>query len=181
MAGGLGKGPQTELYRALAPLLVGNPAQGQMEMWRTAASLERISAKHRRTLGEALLARLAKPRRAAFELWALGRLGARIPFYGPLDTVVSRDTAEEWTLRLLEIGPIASRDAAFALTLLARRSGDRARDIDEDLRRQVADALRGWGEDAHLVQLVQEIASLAEGEQAQAFGESLPLALRLTE
>ena len=62
-------------------------------------------------------------------LWCLGRLGARVPLYGPANTVVPREKAERWIRR-----PARSRlrpgrettDAIFALAQLARVSGDRA-------------------------------------------------------
>ena len=35
------------------------------------------------------------------ELWALARIGARVPIYGPLNTVTPRTAATEWVHRLL--------------------------------------------------------------------------------
>ena len=32
-------------------------------------------------------------------LWAIGRLGARVPLYGPLNTVVPAETAADWLTR----------------------------------------------------------------------------------
>ena len=192
VAGGLNKGQQAELFRRLSPTLLASPGAGkkgrrrpkkitqeEMEMWRAAASIERIPAKEKRRLGEVLISYVGSPESQPFEMWALGRIGARIPFYGSIDTVVSRETAEEWIQRLLGRGRLEGKESAFAIVQIARRSGDRTRDIDEDLREQVLRALRAARADDHLLELVRDVSEFQEGEQAQAFGESLPPALRL--
>jgi len=191
VAGGLNKGQQAELFRRLSPTLLANAGAGkkgrrpkritqeEMEMWRAAASIERIPAKEKRRLGEVLISYVGSPESQPFEMWALGRIGARVPFYGSIDTVVSRETAEEWIQRLLGRGKLEGKESTFALVQIARRSGDRTRDIDEDLREQVLRALRAARADDHLLELVREVSEFQEGEQAQAFGESLPPALRL--
>lgn len=189
VAGGLDGGQQAELLRRISPELKGGSAkarsrtrrasQEEVEMWRAAASLERIPARSKKTLGQKLLSAAARRKPIDFELWALGRLGARVPFYGSIDTVVSRETAEEWIQRLLKHAEPGVRDICFTIAMLARRCGDRARDIDEDLRGEVVQMLRGGKDNEHLVRLVEERTSLSEDEQAMVFGESLPPALRL--
>ena len=64
--------------------------------------------------------------------WALGRLGARQPVYGPLNTVLPPDAAAAWLKRLIEID---SPDpmAYFAAMQIARRTADRYRDVPEKL------------------------------------------------
>lgn len=191
VAGGLNKGQQSELFRRMLPDLLPQSSkkrprpgsrkvsQEEMEMWRAAASLERISPKEKRQLGEALVARLKDGDGLPFEFWALGRIGARVPFYGPVDTVVGRESAESWIRELSKVGDLTNREAVFALVQLARRCGDRAREIDEDLRRAVLDLLRSVEANEHFLKLVSEVTELEAAEQAQAFGESLPPALRL--
>ncbi|MDP6117681.1 MAG: hypothetical protein QGG53_37930, partial [Planctomycetota bacterium] len=76
-------------------------------------------------------------------------------------------------------GDFSNKDSEFALVQLARMSGDRARDIDDDIRMKVLDKLKSIKAAKHHLLLVKEVAELQADEQAQAFGESLPPALRL--
>ena len=70
-------------------------------------------------------------------LWCLGRLGARVPLYGLANTVVRREAAERWIDALLNRAFAPGRetsDAIFALSQIARYSGDRSRDLPDSLR-----------------------------------------------
>ena len=124
------------------------------EIWRCAASLERLAAEVKVQLGQTLVGELSRPSLGNHVLWCLGRLGARSPLYGPANTVVPRETAERWVSALLD-RPFAegreAADAVFALTQLARVSGDRVRDLDPDLRLRVIDRLRALGADPEAV------------------------------
>ena len=131
-----------------------------------------------RRLAGALCQSFQNRRPEPYEAWALGRLGARVPFYGPADQVVDRQAAESWIEQLLARGPHWSRDETLATVELARRSGDRVRDIDETLRERVLDALQSVDADDHLIELVRDGGRLRPREQALVFGESLPAALR---
>ena len=50
------------------------------EIWRAAASLERLDGKHKELLGEALLKMLEKSPVPTYGFWSLTRLGARALF-----------------------------------------------------------------------------------------------------
>ncbi|MEZ6136808.1 MAG: hypothetical protein R3C53_18080 [Pirellulaceae bacterium] len=56
---------------------------------------------------------------------------------------------------------------------------DRYRDIPDELRAEVSEALVALDAPAHYLELVQEGGQLANEEAAQILGESLPLGLRL--
>jgi hypothetical protein len=96
VAGGLNAALQQSMFDRLRPSLV--PSRGKVgikpsanelaEMWRTAASLERLDVKQKELLGETLLKPLKKSPAATYGLWSLTRLGARMLFYGPLNAVV---------------------------------------------------------------------------------------------
>jgi len=62
---------------------------------------------------------------------------------------------------------------------LARRSGQRALDLDDSHRQSVLTVLRSQAIPAHWVQMVEEVSELEGEEQSQMFGESLPIGLRL--
>ena len=67
----------------------------------------------------------------------------------------------------------------FCLAQLARRSGQRALDIDDSHRATVLNVLRGQSAPARLIRAVEEVVDLAGEEQSELFGESLPIGLRL--
>src|SRR5262249_44728028 len=150
--------------------------------WRTAASLERLDAKHKEALGQALLKPLRRSPVPTYGFWALTRLGARVLLYGPLNAVVHRQVVEGWLDAILgfEPGHESERTAwAFCLAQLARRSGQRALDLDDSHRQSVLTALRALSIPPHWVKMVEEVSELEGEEQSQMFGESLPIGLRL--
>ncbi|MBI2193180.1 MAG: hsp70 family protein [Planctomycetes bacterium] len=191
VAGGLSRAQQAELFRRMCPHLIPDghggqqghgtrkPSQEDVERWRAVASLERLSAREKRRLGDLLAARAGSGRVLPHEIWVLGRLGARMPFYGPLDTVVSLEAAESWIRKLLAHRSAAAAGTCLALVELARMSGDRERDVGDGLRAEVLERLRADKAPARFIQLVREVVPLHEDEQALVFGESLPPALRL--
>jgi len=187
VSGGLTKTQQDEIFKRVAPYFLPSfakkaerrpvGAQETAEMWRTLASMERLGAKQKAELGDVLIAQIEKKRAPEHALWALGRLGARVPLYGPVEDVVARPRAEKWLERLMAL---EQTDAlALAAAELARCSGDRARDIDEALRRRLADRLRGAGDGARLARLVLEPVQREAREERLAFGDALPSGLRL--
>jgi molecular chaperone DnaK (HSP70) len=198
VAAGLNRAHHDEIGRRLLPFLL--PAKGGgggpvkkanrpkpephelAEMWRCAASLERLTAEQKESLGQPLVKELSRPALPGHVLWCLGRLGARVPLYGPANTTVSRETAARWIDAVLA-RPFAegreSADAVFALTQLARVSGDRARDLDPDLRARVVDRLRALGADEEAARPVLEYQEREAAEQGVALGDALPVGLRL--
>jgi hypothetical protein len=111
--------------------------------------------------------------------WALGRVGARVPVYGPLNCVVPPDVADAWIGRLIKDGDIGDTVTHMALMQLSRRTGDRYRDVSESIRADVIDELTAEDARTHLVELVREVGRLETDEQSLIFGESLPSGLRI--
>jgi hypothetical protein len=107
-------------------------------------------------------------------------LGARIPLYGPLNCVVAADTAADWLTALLELELSAiSSEAAYAIVQLARRTGDRTREVNEKLRNQASRALRAAGVDVQLIEQLQQVIPPERSDAVRMFGESLPRDLPL--
>jgi hypothetical protein len=196
VSGGLARSHHDEIHRRIAPFLLPGKAAGAAkkggrprpephelaEMWRCAASLERLSPELKGTLGEVLVKDLSRPALANYVLWCLGRLGARILLFGPANTVVARETAERWASALLDRTFAAGRetgDAIFALAQLGRVSGDRARDLDEGLRARILTRLEALGADETTLRPVREYHELETEQQSQALGDALPVGLRL--
>ncbi len=193
VAGGLTAGQQRQLYQeartSLDPQRRWKPARlfpermanrEELEVWMALANLERPPAEAKVDLGRLLLAKIEKegPERQA--LWALSRLGARTPIYGPLDRVVPPAEAEAWLARLLKLDLEATKSTAQALVNLARATGDRARDLPEAVREKVAAWLERLDDPAHFLALLRDPeTTLDQAEQDWLFGESLPAGLVL--
>jgi hypothetical protein len=150
------------------------------ELVRLAGSLERIDPAEKAASGEWILARIEGEGAAPHLLWSLGRIGARVPFAGSAHLTVPAGTVEGWIARLLA-SPVPRRDLVFPLAQLARRSGDRARDVAEDVRAAALAALAEGGAAAEALRAVREVAIPSEEEEGRVFGESLPPGLRLVE
>src|SRR5262249_35455604 len=117
-----------------------------------------------------------------YGFWALTRLGARRLLYGPLNVVVHHQIAEGWLDAVLgfEPGNQSERMAwAFCLAQLARRTGQRALDVDDRHRKSGLTALRGQPIAAHWARMVEEVTESEQDEQGQLLGDSLPIGLRL--
>jgi hypothetical protein len=151
-------------------------------MWRAVASLERLDSKFKDALGAGLLKSVRRSPVPTYGFWALTRLGARVLFYGPLNSVVHPHLAEQWIDAILpfEPGNDSERLAwSFCLTGLARKSGQRALDVDDSHRENVLKILHSQKVPAHWAKMVEEVTELESGEQNQLFGESLPVGLKL--
>jgi hypothetical protein len=199
VAGGLSDDAQQRLLQDVAFNLRGHelgpdalehksPAlvKGQPDdMVRLAASLERAAPEHKAEIGDWLLAQLdrqPKPKSApepGHALWALGRLGARVPFHASAHCVVPIDTAAAWIDALLALDWKRIEGAAAAAANIARLSGDRARDLPLPLREEVATRLEAMHAPAAWVQRLREVVELDEAGERSVFGESLPVGLKL--
>jgi hypothetical protein len=151
------------------------------EVWRTLGAMELLPVETKQELAGMLLDLLGRDRQAALHeagLWALGRIGARVPVYGPLNALVPAEAVEAWLTTLVGLkarGPAAQ----FAAVQMARRTGDRYRDVGEAVRAKVAEWLKDGGAPDHFLTLVREGGRLEAEEQRTAFGESLPRGLRI--
>lgn len=153
-------------------------AQIEREAWRLLGGLERLDATHRASLGDELLERIRRDARNTAWLWTLGRLGARSPLYGPLNTVVHASVAERWIERLLGLKQLTP-DVAAAVLQIGARSGDPARDVSEATTKAATERLRDAGIDDEALEALYVPQVPGRAEAARVFGESLPEGLRL--
>jgi hypothetical protein len=63
--------------------------------------------------------------------------------------------------------------------MLARRTGDRARDVGERMRREILERLGRSGATEDQLRSVREVVETSALDRAAFFGDSLPLGLRL--
>jgi molecular chaperone DnaK (HSP70) len=186
VAAGLSSSQQVEMADYLEPWLVnagtgikgrGPTPHGTDEMIRLLASLERLPAARKTELGSFVLKKLARGGLTSW--WPLGRLGARQLLAGSAHDVVPPAVVAIWLERVLAQPLESAEGASFALAQMAAVTGDRARDLDATLRNTVASRLERAGAKPSWVRMVRELVPLSSDDEAAAFGDSLPVGLKL--
>jgi hypothetical protein len=183
IAGGINASRQQALYREHTSVAAGKKKsrrnrQLEYESWRLVASLEHLPARFRLSLGRELLARLKTDPGNAIWLWSLGRLGARIPLYGPLHSVVAPEIAGEWLKALLDL-PAFTAASASATIAIAQRTDDSSRDIDDNVRTQAISRLKEFGIPETTLEILSSYVTPTLADALRSFGESLPLGLQV--
>ena len=189
-AGGLNEAMQTRVLdeivyylqppgKALVKRPPGPKCQGYEDMVRLAGALERVPVDRKIEIGNWLLTRLKKPSESPESWWAVGRVGARVPFHGSAHNVVPPGIAHKWLEQLLRVDWRKQESAAFAATMIARVSGDRDRDLNADIRQRVVGALSARKAPATWLKMVSHVVELSEADERRTFGESLPPGLKL--
>jgi hypothetical protein len=189
VAAGLGEPAQTQLRDfvdpALAPAGAGlkKPKKAILALddaLDLASSLERLAPRRRSDLGGWVLERTWTDRDP--RLWAaIGRLGARVPAYASVHHVVSAGIAERWVDHLLREKWDAVPSAIAAAVALVRKTGDRARDVNDRVGHEVEKRLVAAGAKPEQVRAVREVVAVDEIDRAAFFGDALPIGLRLVE
>ncbi|MFI4876852.1 MAG: Hsp70 family protein, partial [Blastopirellula sp. JB062] len=194
IAGGLNRGQQRAVADPLILALRGLhrrimtgqgtatfAPQESIEAWRLLGGLELLDAAVKIEIGDWIVDLLAKPKMASARsalAWTLGRLGSRVPVYGPLNSVVPTEAALRW---LNTIYRDRQRDPMdlLAVMQIARLTEDRYRDLNENDRDEAARWLDAEQAPQHFARMVREGGNLDSEERAQVFGESLPIGLTL--
>lgn len=194
IAGGLRAGQQRAIAEPrLVELRKSSHGRGRQErgthelaeLWRMLASFELLDPAAKTAFGETLLEMKLPASQSRAAVWALGRLGARVPFYGPINNVLPVEIVERWIAELISTHPTnkasaaAGEDLNFALMQMARRTDDRFRDVSDATRERTLRWLRAAGAPTHHVELVKVGGTLGEQEANTAFGETLPHGLRV--
>ena len=182
IAPGLRPGQQSQIYAALQKQLLGGDGtailrsndQVNLECWRTAASLERLSWQHKLKLLQAIL---RKGRLEEAQFWPIARLAGRKLFHGTWDTVIPAEKWEPLVEKLVERVNQSGNPspALFALANACRLTGLRTVDLSEQTRQKIAQYLTQYHSPwADLpLQIQEDTATLNNG----LLGEQLPLGL----
>ncbi|WP_175850709.1 Hsp70 family protein [Burkholderia cepacia] len=189
VAGGLDDDAQAQVRDAIAFLepsddkrrkLPFDPGKvGPADMTRLSASLERLPVERKVELAERLIAQLQKPAERALCAWALGRIGARRPFYGSAHSVVPEEVAGGWLDALFALDWKQVEPAAFAAAQIARMTGDRSRDLPDVTRDAVIKRLSAANASPAWIDMVREAIAFDEADTVRVFGETLPAGLKL--
>jgi len=201
VAGGLSTEAQLRLLDDFAFNLQAEPADrakrpvtlvdgSEDDMLRLGASLERIPSAYKVEIGDWMLQQIMTipampkpdPRTAATYaryLWALARVGARQSLQSSAHEVATIEAAERWLENLLQLDWRRIEPAGFAAAHIARKTGDRSRDIGELLRQQVLHKLAAAGAPATWAAMVREVVELDQASTTRMFGDALPPGLKL--
>ncbi|MBL4846058.1 MAG: Hsp70 family protein [Planctomycetes bacterium] len=183
IAGGFTRGQQETIFSPIQPFLLGRKrgASRQIlaEYWRLGASLEHLTPKKKKTLGDLMIGQLEKGKAPPrWGPWALGRLGGRIPLHGPIDRLVSAKVSGEWLERLLKCD-IKGREAIFASVQLARLTDDRTRNVSDAQREKAKAYLKARKAEDHTLRPLEEVVSAEVRTQQEFYGDSVPMGLSL--
>ncbi len=193
-SGGLSEEAQLGLWSYLKPHLArrippgapppsGKPKgvqpEGLDEMVRTAASLEHLPPREKAELGEWIAQRLKDSPGGGPWAWALGRIGARVPVYGSGHKAVAAEQAAAWVQLLIDLGIGRIDGAAFAVAQLARLSGDRTRDVDDEGRSAALEALTAARAPEPWLRMLTDVVVLGIADEARTLGDTMPAGLQL--
>jgi molecular chaperone DnaK (HSP70) len=201
VAGGLSTASQLRLLDDFAFNLQAEPAErakrpvslvdgSEDDMLRLGASLERIPSAYKVEIGDWMLGQVMAiapmpkpdPKTAATYaryLWALARVGARQSLQSSAHEVATIEAAERWLASLLKLDWKRIEPAGFAAAHIARKTGDRSRDIGEPLREQVVQKLAASGAPPSWAAMVREVVELDQASTTRMFGDALPPGLKL--
>ncbi len=186
LAGGLSAGHQRQFIQSLTPLMASKkgaktriPPQERIEMWMALANMERLMVKDKVKWGRLLLNEMTPKKSKPQHFWALSRLGARELLYGPVDRVVPIDEVSAWIETLLSQDWRNPKPVGRALIQLARKTGDRMRDIEPALIERIIGKLASYDNQDFEIKPLQDVVPLAQSEESAIFGESLPTGLVL--
>ena len=190
IAGGLNAQQQLEIYQTLAIYLVEesnknakiiNQAKQRSydDIIRLLASLEHIPVTLKIEFAEFLQGKIAKGQHPQLHWWALGRVASRSPFYGSLHNVIPSHIVTNWLNTMLTEDWLEHPYIAFAAVMMARKTGDRALDIDEQLRSQLIEKLGQSKSVPTWISLLQEVENSDDAVMQRFFGDSLPVGLTL--
>jgi molecular chaperone DnaK (HSP70) len=181
VAGGLKPGQQRQFIQDLSPVMFPKKGsrvrvhpQEYLEIWMAVANMELLLVKDKVKWGRRLLAEIGARRETPQFFWALSRMGARELLYGPVDRVIPPEEASRWIDALLKREWKSPRPALSAAAQMARKTGDRIRDVDEKTARRVIDVLEGSGFAEAEIRPLVEVVPIQTQEINVIFGEALP-------
>lgn len=193
VAGGLNAGQQWRIYQEVTPFVhEGSNTRKQkttlspqetIELWMCLASLEHLPVETKIHIGRIFISkiiRIGKP--STKELWVIGRLGARSPFYGPADKVVPPEEVLIWLNELIE--KCFSTKEAFGYTLLSmiRETGDRTKDVPVEVRERILRTVQSVLPEGKIRSFIERRGSPVDRKDREwAFGEALPPGIILGE
>ncbi len=190
VAGGLTAGQQRQLLQNLTPTLFDTKGrakkvtpQQKLEIWMAVANLEHLLTGDKVKCARALLSEIQPKTCRPQHFWALSRLGARELLYGSVDRVIPPLEVAGWIENLLRGKWPDPKPVGIALAQMARRTGDRARDLETPVTEKIMAWMTADSQKQELfaphLEYLQHVVPLARQEENSIFGETLPAGLVL--
>ena len=182
VAGGLQRERQEALLKKIKPKL-SQKNKDDPELWRLTGALERLPLEEKLALGELLTAKITQGRAGGSEpyIWALGRIGARVPLYASLHHTVPPEQVALWFEKLSALdwtkGDYTLLCSAFSQ--MCRLTEDRHRNAAPEVLNAVLQKMQQSGATAAQLRVLREYVEVELADQVQLFGEALPSGLRL--
>ncbi len=198
IAAGLKAGQQRQFFQDVSAFILPNKSTKKRlkanlneitEIWMAVSNMERLLIKDKIILGRALQIRLKSGKKNPAQLFrAFSRIGARELLYGSVDRVVPPNEVSIWIRTLIKnhfpetktISSFKSSEIKFsdaviaAIAGMARKTGDRTRDIDEDMRGFILDFFHRVSAKKEYIKMVKETSAIELKEEQILFGEGLP-------
>ena len=166
MKSGKGKGGVVNLHESDAA-----------EIWRVLGAFEQLPPGVKREMGDIMLQFLQRPKMKAVHeplIWALGRIGSRVPLNGNAQSTVHRETAERWVGRLMSMQLDEYQTLPLCLMQMSRRTDDRFIDLSESVRQEAADYVKQMGGYRSLVRLIREGGEADSETATRCLGNRCP-------
>ena len=186
ISGGLSAGHQRQFFQDLTSILFSAKAgkqrilpQEYLEIFMSVASMERLTVKDKIRLGSTLLTDLKSKKAKSQHYWAFSRIGARELLYGPVDRVIPPAEILKWIEALITGNWANPALAGMALLQLARKTGDRARDVDMAVIERIHNRLSQQGFLEDQLRVLLEVMPYRRQEAGTIFGEDMPSGLIL--
>ncbi|MBF0469586.1 MAG: molecular chaperone DnaK, partial [Desulfamplus sp.] len=186
IAGGLTAGQQRLFFQDVTSYLLSDNSnrkrcstQEMTEIWMAVANMERLLVKDKISLARRLIGSI-KPGKTPSQLfWALSRFGARELLYGSVDRVVPAKEVGAWIKKLSKINWAPTDQVAPAVAQIMRKTGDRTRDISDDLIDTALLWLKQMDADEAYLAMLRKVVPIESSEESMIYGESLPYGLVL--
>lgn len=187
VAAGLNAGQQRQFFQDLVQTLDPKntknapkiQAQEKLEIWMAMANMERLPVNDKVRLGRVLLSELHPQKSLPQHIWALSRFGLRDPLYGSVERVVTPSEVTDWIKKLMALNYHDPAPVAAALVRMARKTGDRMRDVDEKTVSAIRDYMATHKIPEKTAKPLCDVIARDQGEESAAFGESLPAGIML--
>lgn len=194
IAGGFTAGQQQALFQdvwsKLRPALSGSNSNAlgnniAIELIRLLGSLERLAVRDKESILEVLVGAALKKKMEPLLpalLWAIGRIGSRVPLYAGFDLLVRPERVETHLRRLMDSATTQSEKMrphlVFCLVQCARLTGDRRRDLSTSFRQFAIDRLQSWDVSENSLRALQQVETNISDLDSIA-GDQLPLGFSL--
>ncbi len=184
IAAGLKAGQQRQFYQDTSSLLVRNnkaklSPQELIELWMTAGNMERLLVKDKVILAKALMPQLKPGKKIDRLFWTISRFGARELLYGSVDRVLPPAEVSRWIQQIMKKQWKPADQISMLIVALARKTGDRTRDLSEESITQILDWMTTQGVEKKVKSQIKEKTGMGIKEKSQQFGERLPTGLVL--